>query len=265
MIVRPAHTVAVCAALLTATCASTLIAKPVHKAHAAAGHSAAAHYAAALADPARPAADRERDAARMPAQLLSFAQIDKGEKVGDYVMGGGYLTRILAAAVGPTGRVYAFQPAEFIGYKAQYGVDQKTVDDAYANVDAVAGPFAAPAYPVKLDTIITVQNFHDLYLKPFPADNGAKASAALFDALKPGGTLVVVDHSAKPGTGTTMAGSLHRIDKAAVVVALTKAGFMLEAESQLYARAADARTVSVFDPSIRGKTDQFTLRFRKPK
>ena len=265
MIVRPARAVVLCAALLAAT-ASPLIAKPAAKSHAAAaGHSAAAHYAAALADPARPAADRERDAARMPAQLLAFAQIDKGEKVGDFVMGGGYLTRILAAAVGPTGRVYAFQPAEFIGFKAQYGTDQKTVDDAYTTVVAVNGPFAAPAYPVPLDTIITVQNFHDLYLKPFPADTGERASAALFAALKPGGTLVVVDHSAKPGTGTTMADSLHRIDKAAVVAALTKAGFKLEAESQLYARRVDSRTVNVFDPSIRGKTDQFTLRFRKPK
>src|SRR3546814_1166185 len=77
---------------------------------------------------------------------------------------------------------------------------------------SVAGPFAAPAFPVPLDTIITVQNFHDLYLKPFPADTGAKASAALFAALKPGGTLVVVDHSAADGSGTTLSDSLHRIE-----------------------------------------------------
>ena len=262
---RPARSAMMGAALLAAaTLASPAFAKPSPKAHAA-HHSAAAVYASALADPARPATDRERDAARMPAQLLAFAQIEKGEKVGDFVMGGGYLTRILAAAVGPTGRVYAFQPAEFIAFKAQYGTDQKTVDEAYTNVDAVAGPFAAPAFPVPLDTIVTVQNFHDLYLKPFPEGNGAKASAALFAALKPGGTLVVVDHSAKAGTGTTMADSLHRIDQAAVVAALTKAGFKLEATSALYARPADPRTASVFDASIRGKTDQFALRFRKPK
>ena len=154
--------------------------------------------------------------------MLAFAQIDKGEKVGDFVMGGGYLTRILAAAVGPMGRVYAFQPAEFMKFKASYADDQKALVGQYKNVDAVNGPFAAPAYPVPLDTIITVQNFHDLYLKPFPADSGARASAALFAALKPGGTLVVVDHSAKAGTGTTLSDSLHRIDKAAVVAALTK-------------------------------------------
>ena len=138
---------------------------------------------AALADPARPSADRERDTARKPAELLAFAGIKPGQKVGDFVMGGGYLTRILAGAVGPAGKVYAFQPAEFIAFKKQYGDDQAAIDAAYANVDAVAGPFAAPAFPEPLDAIITVQNFHDLYLKPFPAGTGAKASAALFAAL----------------------------------------------------------------------------------
>ena len=221
-------------------------------------------YSAALADPGRPAADRERDSARKPAELLAFAEIAPGEQVGDYVMGGGYVTRLLAAAVGPAGRVYAFQPAEFIAFKKQYGDDQSAVDAAYANVDAVAGPFAAPAFAVPLDTIITVQNFHDLYLKPFPEGTGDKASAALFAALKPGGTLVVVDHSAADGSGTTLSDSLHRIDKAAVVATLTKAGFRLEAESDLYKHADDPRTANVFDKEIRGKTDQFALRFRKP-
>lgn len=221
-------------------------------------------YGAALADPARPATDRERDAARKPAELLEFAQIAPGEKVGDYVMGGGYVTRLLAAVVGENGMVYAFQPAEFIAFKAQYGSDQAAVAAAYANVDAVSGPFAAPAFPVPLDTIITVQNFHDLYLKPFPEGTGANGSAALFAALKPGGTLVVVDHRAADGSGTTLSDSLHRIDKAAVVDALTKAGFTLEAESDLYKQADDPRTANVFDKEIRGKTDQFALRFRKP-
>ncbi len=230
----------------------------------AANDAAPTDYAVALADPARPAADRERDAARKPAELLAFAQIAPGEQVGDFVMGGGYVTRLLAAAVGPTGKVHAFQPAEFITFRKQYSDDQAAVDAAYANVDAVAGPFAAPAFAAPLDTIITVQNFHDLYLKPFPEGTGDKASAALFAALKPGGTLVIVDHSAADGTGTTQADSLHRIDKAAVVAALTKAGFQLEAESDLYRLDDDPRTTNVFDPAIRGKTDQFALRFRKP-
>lgn len=231
----------------------------------AAKQAPAPDYKAALADPARPAADRDRDAARKPAELLAFAGVKPGQSVGDFVMGGGYVTRLLAAVVGSSGKVYAFQPAEFIAFKKQYGDDQAAVDAAYASVDAVGGPFAAPAFPAPLDVIITVQNFDDLYLKPFPEGTGGKASAALFAALKPGGALIVVDHSAADGSGTTLSDSLHRIDKAAVVAALTKAGFKLEAESDLYARADDPRTVNVFDPAIRGKTDQFTLRFRKPE
>lgn len=223
-----------------------------------------ADYAAALADPARPAAERERDAARLPAELLAFAGVRPGMRVGDFVMGGGYLTRVLSAAVGPTGKVYAFQPAEFIAFRSQYGDDQRTVDAAYANVDAVGGPFAAPPFPEPLDLIVTVQNFHDLYLNPFPQGTGARASAALFAALKPGGTLVVVDHSAADGSGTRNADSLHRIDRAAVITALTGAGFVLDGSSDLYARPADPRTANVFDGSIRGMTDQFTLRFKKP-
>lgn len=225
----------------------------------------AANYAAALADPARPAADTARDSTRFPGELLAFAGIKPGQLVGDFVMGGGYFTRILAAAVGPSGRVYAFQPNEFIAFRKEYGTEQKTVDDAYGNVDGVGGPFAAPAFPVKLDAIITVQNFHDLYLKPFPVGTGAKASKSLFAALKPGGVLVVVDHSAIAGSGTASADTLHRIDRQAVIDELTGAGFRLEASSDLYARPADPRTTNVFDPAIRGKTDQFTLRFRKPK
>ncbi len=225
----------------------------------------AASYAAALADSARPEADRRRDEARKPAELLAFAGVAPGQRVGDFIMGGGYLTRVLAAAVGPRGHVYGFQPAEFITFRKAYAAEQQAVDDAYANVDAVAGPIAAPAFPARLDVIVTVQNFHDLYLKPFAADTGARASAALYAALKPGGTLLVVDHSAAAGTGTSRADDLHRIDREAVVAALTAAGFRLEASSDLYARPDDPRSANVFNPAIRGQTDQFTLRFRKPK
>ncbi len=224
----------------------------------------AADYAAALADPARPAAERALDSARLPAELLAFAQVAPGEKVGDYIMGGGYLTRILAAAVGPAGRVYAFQPAEFIAFRDQYGVDQRTVDAAYDNVVAVAGSAPAPVWPEPLDTIITVQNFHDLYNQRAPAETGRIAARNLFAALKPGGTMVVVDHSAAAGTGSTLSDSLHRIDKTTVIEAFTAAGFRLEAQSALYARPGDPRTTNVFDAAIRGQTDQFTLRFRKP-
>jgi len=231
---------------------------------ASADHSAG-DYAAALADPRRPTADSSRDAARLPGEVLAFAQIDSGEKVGDYIMGGGYWTRILSNAVGPQGKVYAFQPDEFIGFRPAYGEEQAAAAAGRANVVPLRGPIAAPPFPEPLDTIITVQNLHDLYIGAMPAGTAPKALAALHAALKPGGTLVVVDHSAAAGSGTSAANTLHRIDKQAALAALTAAGFVLEAESDLYARPDDPRTANVFDPSIRGKTDQFVLRLRRPQ
>jgi predicted methyltransferase len=221
-------------------------------------------YAAALADPQRPATERERDTARKPAELLAFAQVEPGEKVGDYIMGGGYWTRILSNLVGPAGKVYAFQPDEFIAFRAAYGEEQNAAVAGRANVAALRGPVAAPPFPEPLDTIITVQNLHDLYLGVMPAGTANRAIAMLYGALKPGGTLLVVDHTAAAGSGTTAANTLHRIDKQAAIEALTAAGFVLEAESGLYSQPDDPRTANVFAPEIRGKTDQFALRFRKP-
>ena len=221
-------------------------------------------YAAALADPQRPQADRDRDAARLPAEVLAFAQIGPGEKVGDYIMGGGYWTRLLSNAVGPEGKVYAFQPDEFIAFRPAYGDEQNAAATGRANVVALRGPVGAPRFPEKLDTVITVQNMHDLYIGAMPQGTGPKALAALFAALKPGGTLLVIDHSAVAGAGLAAANSVHRMDREAAIAALTTAGFTLEAESALYIRPDDPRTANVFDPSIRGKTDQFVLRLRKP-
>lgn len=225
----------------------------------------ASDYAAALADPARPDTDRARDAARKPAELLTFAQITKGEKVGDYIMGGGYLTRVLAGAVGPQGKVYAFQPDEFIAYRPAYGEEQKAATAPYANVVPLRGPIAAPPFPEPLDTIVTVQNLHDLYIGAMPQGTGPRGMAALFAALKPGGTLLVVDHSAKDGSGIAATDATHRIDRQFAIAAAQAAGFVLEAGSDLYATPADPRDANVFSPQIRGRTDQFTLRFRKPK
>jgi predicted methyltransferase len=221
-------------------------------------------YAAALADPTRPEADRARDADRKPAELLAFAEIDPGEKVGDFFMGGGYLTHILAGAVGSEGKVYGFQPAEFIGFRAAYGTEQDAVAAAHANVVPLRAPFAEPNFPEKLDTIVAIMTLHDLFIPQMPEGTGAKGIAALYAALKPGGTLIVVDHKAREGSGTTTTGAMHRIDEQTAIEALTAAGFVLEAESDLYARPDDPRDKNVFDPAIRGKTDQFTLRLRKP-
>ena len=222
-----------------------------------------ATYAAALADPSRPAADRDRDVARHAAETLAFAQVRPGQRIADMIIGGGYFTRIFAAAVGPEGRVIAWQPAEFISFGANYGVSI-TEADAMANVDAIRSPIGAPEFPAGLDLAFTAQNYHDLHLAPFPADTAAKVNARVFAALKPGGAYVIVDHHAVDGTGLASADTLHRIDIAAVKSEVAAAGFVLEAENAVLAAPADPRTASVFDPSIRGKTSQFMLRFRKP-
>ncbi|AKH43653.1 putative methyltransferase [Altererythrobacter atlanticus] len=225
----------------------------------------AGDYTVAINDIARPDADREADAARKPGELLAFAQIDKGEIVGDYIMGGGYMTRLLAIAVGNDGKVFAFQPEEFIAFRPEYATEQEEAVAPYPErVTPLRGAIDEPQFPELLDTIVTVMNLHDLYLAGMPEGTGEKAIAALFDSLKPGGTLVVVDHSARSGTGTQDSDSLHRIDKQAAIEALTAAGFELEAESDLYSQPDDPRDANVFDPVIRGKTDQFALRLRKP-
>lgn len=218
----------------------------------------------ALADPSRPAADTARDAARHPGEVLALAEVKPGDTVIDYIMGGGYFTRILSAAVGPKGGVYAYQPAEFIKFKAQYGEDQKTVAAALSNVKPLNGPMTALDLPDGADVAITVQNYHDQHLKPFPVDTAAKANAEIFKSLKPGGVFLVIDHAALSGA-TAAPDALHRIDIAQVKSEVEAAGFKLEAESPLLASKDDPHTASVFDPSIRGKTDQFILKFRKPK
>jgi predicted methyltransferase len=221
--------------------------------------------AAALASPARPDADKARDAARKPGELMKFAGIKPGQKVVDFVMGGGYATRVMAGVVGPKGTVYAFQPAEFIAFRAQYGTDQDAVAKAMANVKPLRSSFGAPAIPEPVDVIVTVQNYHDLYLKPFPVDTAAKATAALFKALKPGGTLIVVDHVAAAGSSTEAPEKLHRIDPAFARAEIEKAGFKFDGELNAWRQTGDPHTANVFDASIRGKTDQFAYRFRKPK
>ena len=224
---------------------------------------AAADYAPALADPGRSADDRARDAARRTAETLAFAQVRPGQKIADMIIGGGYFTRVFSAAVGPRGHVTAWQPAEFIAFQASYG-DSLTAVDALANVDGVRSPIAAPEFPAGLDLVFTAQNYHDLHLSIAPPGTASRVNSAVFRALRPGGLYVVIDHHAVAGSPLTSATSVHRIDIDAVKREVLAAGFMLDGESDLLANAADPLTASVFDGSIRGRTSQFMLRFRKP-
>ena len=225
----------------------------------------APYIAAALADPGRPAADVERDAARRAAEILAFTGVEPGDHVADLVIGGGYFTRLFSVAVGPDGRVTAWQPGEFVSFQASYGQQLRDVDAAYAKVAGMESPFAELDLPANsLDLVFTAQNYHDFHLQPFPADTAARVNAEVFEALRPGGAYVVIDHYAADGSGWGPADSLHRDDRAELIAELEAAGFVLEAESDLQRYPDDPRTANVFDESIRGRTDQFVLRFVKP-
>ena len=220
--------------------------------------------ATALADASRPAEEKARDAARKPAEFLTFAKVKPGQKVADFIMGGGYWTRILGGVVGPKGKVYAFQPAEFVAFQAKYGTDQDAAVAGRANVVPLRASLAAFTFPEKLDVVLTVQNWHDLHLRQAPAGTGAMIAGKLYAALKPGGYLIVADNSAVAGSGFTAANTLHRAEAAAVHKEIEMAGFKFEGQSSMWATTADPRTASVFDPAVRGQVDQFVLRFRKP-
>jgi len=220
---------------------------------------------AAMADKARPADEVARDAARKPGELLAYAGVKPGQKVVDLIMGGGYFTRLLSVAVGPKGEVVAYQPTEFVQFSAKYGEDQKKVAAAYANVKALSSSFADLDLPDGVDLVLTVQNYHDLHLTPFAKDTAAKVNAEVFKSLKPGGRYVIVDHVANAGAGLDAAQKVHRIEPSIVKQEVEAAGFKLESESPLLKDAADSHDKSVFDPAIRGKTDQFIMTFRKPK
>lgn len=223
--------------------------------------------AAAVADPGRPQADRERDAARKPAEVLAFAGVKPGAVVVDFIPGGGYFTRIFSKAVGPRGHVYAIVPEELIkAYpKAGEAINALKGDPAYANVSILVEPVDAPTIPVQADLVWTAQNYHDLH-DPFlgPADIAA-VNHAVLAMLKPGGTYLVLDHVAEAGSGLRDTNTLHRIDPAAAKAEITAAGFALTGESDLLRNPADTHMLKVFDPTIRGRTDQFIFKFVKPR
>jgi predicted methyltransferase len=211
----------------------------------------------------RTAADLDRDAVRHTSETLAFTGVRPGWKVVDMVMGGGFFTRAFSDAVGPSGHVTAWQPAQFLGFSADYR-SAADAAESIANVDVIRSPIAEPAFPQGVDLIFTAQNYHDLHLRPFGGDAASKVNASAFAALKPGGTYVVIDHHAAAGSGLEATNTLHRIEKAQVIEEVTAAGFVLAGESVLLERADDPLTANVFDASIRGKTSQFMLRFRKP-
>ncbi|HEX8232669.1 MAG TPA: methyltransferase domain-containing protein [Caulobacteraceae bacterium] len=234
-------------------------------AQAARSVAAPAYVAAAVADPGRPAEDTARDANRHPAELAVFAGVKPGDTVLDVLPGGGYFTRIFAKIVGPTGRVVAVVPSEIAG-KYDSEKNARAAAAAYPNVMVAVEPLlqAHPEHANAVDVIWTSQNYHDFHTPLLGSPDVAELNRQVFQVLKPGGVYIVVDHVAQAGSGARDADTLHRIDPALVRKEVEAAGFVFDGESNLLRNPADDHTKLVFDPSIRGKTDQFVYRFRKP-
>ncbi|OZI26277.1 hypothetical protein CAL26_02780 [Bordetella genomosp. 9] len=219
---------------------------------------------AALASSDRPAADVQRDAARKPGELLAFAGIKPGDRVADLMPGGGYFTRLFSKAVGPGGHVYAVVPQEFLAIAPKsLATAQAIPTAAYANVTVASQPLATLSLPEPLDVAWTSENYHDVYGFAGPAA-AAQLDAAVYRALKPGGVFIVTDHVANAGTSGQSAHTLHRIDPETVKQQVLAAGFQFVAESSILRNPQDPHDVPVFAPAVRGHTDQFVLKFRKP-
>jgi predicted methyltransferase len=222
----------------------------------------AAHIVAAMADSRRPAEDVARDAARRPADMLAFAEVNPGDRVADILPGGGYFTRLFAVAVGEEGRVYPVIRPE--GVAGQYETPILEVAAQYPNAVMARTPYDALSFPEALDVVFTAQNYHDMPIAEYNLGDRDAMNRTAFAALKPGGLYVVIDHSAVDGATLEAATALHRIDQATVRQEVEAAGFVFDGELDVLRNPEDARTLSVFDEAIRGRTDQFVMRFRKP-
>ena len=219
-----------------------------------------AAYQSAVADTLRPADEVARDPLRHPAEMLAFAQVQPGQKIADIRPGAGYFTRLFSRVVGEGGHVYAFVPnktAERENPRADALVA------AYPNVSRVNGDLDAMTFDQPLDLVFMSQEYHDFHIPRFGVDV-TKMNADIFKALKPGGLFVVIDHQAAPGAGNTVVETLHRIEGAQLRREVEAAGFVFDGETSAVANPADDHSLNVFDEAIRGKTDQFVYRFRKP-
>lgn len=222
----------------------------------------------AIADSSRPEADRARDADRKPQQTLLFAAVHPGERVAELLPGQGYFTRLFSLVVGPKGKVYALtrpRPANAPADAPDPGAPIQALakDPHYGNIAVSTLDVKALSIPEPVDMVWTSQNYHDLH--NIPNLDVVAFNKAVFNALKPGGLFIVLDHAAAPGSEAHDTSTLHRIDPEVVKREVTAAGFTLDGGSDILKNPADDHTLKVFDPAIRGKTDQFILKFRKPK
>src|SRR5690242_19500470 len=224
--------------------------------------------AAAVADPARPQADRDRDADRKPAETIAFAGLKPGQRIADLLPGGGYFTRIFSGVVGPKGQVIAVATPKRPDAppdrpEPSAAVKAIAADEHYKNVTVAVEKLAELKLPEKLDMVWTSNNYHDVH-NVKDLDVGA-FNRAVFDALVPGGIYIVSDHAAAKGSGFTATSTLHRVDPDAVKTEVLAAGFEFVGSSDVIANAVDDHTARVFEQGMHDKTDRFVLKFRKPK
>ena len=219
--------------------------------------------AKAVADPARPADNRKADALRKPAETLAFAGVKPGMVVGEFYPAGGYFTRMLSAVVGPTGHVYAIENA---GWNDSVKDDRKMLAEGkWKNVSLDVKPFGTVRFPHPLDIAWVTQNYHDLKIPQYGKVDTVAFDRAVYRALKPGGIFFILDHQGPPGLTPAQIAKMHRINRDVVVREVTSAGFKLAAEGKFLRRPGDDHTKPIFDKSIRGHTDQYALKFVKPR
>ncbi len=223
---------------------------------------------AAVADAGRPAADTARDENRKPADMLAFAGIGPGKVVVDMLPGGGYFTRIFAKAVEPGGRVYAYFGSQ---YDARLKTQNKDPDNQFAdlkaiykNLGVIHGPLPQFVTPQAVDVVWTSQNYHDMHNKQYAMDVN-EVNKAIYKSLKPGGYYVIIDHKAADSAGDDVTEALHRIKESTVKQEVEAAGFKLVAESKDLNYSSDDGTKRVFEADVKGKTNQFMLKFQKPR
>ena len=223
---------------------------------------------AAVSDSGRPAADTARDENRKPAEMLAFAGIGPGKVVVDMLPGGGYFTRIFAKAVEPNGRVYAYFGTQYDARLKTQGKDPDfqfaDLKQTYKNLGVIHGPLAQFVTPEPVDVVWTSQNYHDMHNKQYAMDVN-EVNKAIFKSLKPGGYYVILDHKAAETAGDDVSETLHRIKESTVKKEVEAAGFKLVAEGKDLTFPSDDGTKRVFENDIRGKTNQFMLKFQKPR
>ncbi len=223
----------------------------------------------AVASPDRSADNVKLDESRKPAEVLKFLGLRPGMRVADPFGGNFYWAEITGRAVGPKGHVTVWQPQQFYTqrtYDAYQAVQAKE-----PNVWMRVSPMESPDLPAgKYDFMLINMDYHDVYWenakRGIPRMDPDQWLKTIYAAMKPGGTVGVIDHIANPNDDTrATVEKYHRIDPNIVKADFKRAGFQLVATSDMLRNLADPHDVLVFDPSIRGKTDRFVFKFRKPR